>query len=113
MIMLIHFNLGIFTELVCYFRKIAVGPSLVSKHPNGPVDLGGGVEVWFGHFQSLRLGWKPFLNVDATQKAFLKSGQVHAIMADMCRTRIGEELRSAQQYAEFGKKITGIKVTIL
>jgi len=28
------------------------------------MDLGGGMEMWYGVFQSAVLGWKPFLNID-------------------------------------------------
>jgi len=92
-------------------RKISIENTLVSKELGKPVDLGGGVEVWFGHFQSLRLGWKPFLNVDATQRAFMKSGLVHEIMADMYRTDIGKHLPYDWQYTEFSKKIASLKVS--
>jgi hypothetical protein len=33
--------------------------------PRGiPVDLGEGMELWKGFFQSPVMGWKPFLNID-------------------------------------------------
>ncbi|VVC37415.1 Argonaute linker 2 domain,Ribonuclease H-like domain,PAZ domain,Piwi domain,Argonaute, linker 1 [Cinara cedri] len=35
-----------------------------------PVDLGGGIELWKGFFQSHVMGWKSFLNIDLTHKAF-------------------------------------------
>lgn len=86
-----------------------LGSCLLNKPVGRAEDLGGGVEVWFGHFQSLRLGWQPFLNVDATQRAFLKSGKVHMIMAEMFRTRPGEQLYD-RDYMEFSKKIATLKV---
>lgn len=73
------------------------------------VNLGGGLEVWTGHFQSLRLGWRPFLNVDSTQSVIVKTGKVHEIMAEMCKSRIGESL-TERQYYDFGKKIATLKV---
>jgi len=74
--------------------------------PGRSVPLEGGVEVWFGHFQSLRLAWKPFLNVDATQRAFLMSGKVQDIMEEMLRARV------VLNQEEFGKKIALLKVCI-
>jgi hypothetical protein len=65
---------------------------LFSKTDEGCAAIGGGIEIWSGWFQSLCLGSTKFLNVDATQRSFLKSGKVHEIMADMYRTRIGERL---------------------
>ncbi|XP_046448978.1 protein argonaute-2-like isoform X2 [Daphnia pulex] len=90
--------------------KVMLGSCLLSKPVGRSEDLGGGVEVWFGHFQSLRLGWKPFLNVDATQRAFLKSGLVHVIMADMFRARPGDRLDD-RDYGDFHKKIATLKVS--
>ena len=72
--------------------------------PGRSVPLEGGVEVWFGHFQSLRLAWKPFLNVDATQRAFLMSGKVQDIMEEMLKARV------VLNQEEFGKKIALLKV---
>lgn len=86
-----------------------LGSCLLSKPIGRAEELGGGVEVWFGHFQSLRLGWQPFMNVDATQRAFLKSGKVHLIMADMLRSRPGEILND-RDYQDFSKKIATLKV---
>ena len=97
--------------LFIYNRKIPIGNSLISKEIGRRVFLGNGVEAWFGHFQSLRLGWKPFLNVDVTQRAFVKSGLVHEIMADMYQTNIGEALYSPVQYKDFAKKINRLKVS--
>ena len=74
-----------------------------------PHDLGGGVEAWFGHFQSLRLGWKTFLIVDASQRAFVKPGPVHQWMADVFHTRLGEPLRD-RDYKDFSKKIATLRV---
>ena len=88
-----------------------LGSCLLTKPRDGVcVDLGGGVEVWFGHFQSLRLGWQPFLNVDASQRAFVMSGKVHEIMAKMFRSRPGEPLRGQRDYDDFSRKIATLKV---
>jgi hypothetical protein len=90
--------------------QVMLGSCLLSKPVAGRnKELGGGVEVWFGHFQSLRLGWKPFLNVDATQRAFMKSGLVHEIMANMFRARPGDRLND-RNYKDFHKTIATLKV---
>lgn len=38
------------------------------KEANGVIDLGGGKSLWVGTFQSVRLGWKPMLNIDMANK---------------------------------------------
>ena len=99
-----------------------IGSCLLTKPSGRAEDLGGGVEVYFGHFQSLRLGWQPFLNVDATQRAFMMSGKVHLILAEVYAKLLplrgsGPELPPAffdnlrdNDYYEFGKKIANLKV---
>lgn len=89
--------------------KAILGSCLFNKLTGRAEVLDGGVEVWFGHFQSLRLGWQLFLNVDVTQRAFLKSGKVHMIMAEMFKKRPGEAMGS-RDYMDFSKKIANLKV---
>jgi hypothetical protein len=89
--------------------KVMLGSCLLSKPVGRSEEIGGGVEVWFGHFQSLRLGWKPFLNVDVTQRAFLKSGKVHDIMAEMYGIRTGDRLDDRAN-KDFSQKIANLKV---
>ena len=85
--------------------KVQLGACILQQPlPGRSVPLEGGVEVWFGHFQSLRLAWKPFLNVDATQRAFLMSGKVQDIMEEMLKSRV------VLNQEEFGKKIALLKV---
>ena len=92
----------------CYYRKIAIGRSLLVKDIGKQQDLGGGVEAWFGHFQSLLLGRKTFFIVHASQRAFVKPGPVHQLIAIVFHPRVGEPLRD--NYKNFSKKIVTPKV---
>jgi hypothetical protein len=56
---------------------------MISKNSGNFEDLGSGVEIWSGHFQSLHIGCNPYLNVDVGQKAILKSVKVHELMANI------------------------------
>ncbi|XP_025202202.1 protein argonaute-2-like [Melanaphis sacchari] len=53
-------------------RFINVGRSFYPLPRNIPVDLGDGLELWKGFFQSPSMGWKPYLNVDVANKGFPK-----------------------------------------
>lgn len=101
-------------DLTFCYRKIAIGHCLLSKTSlgqNGPVDIGGGVEVWFGHFQSVNIGWKKlFLNVDAAQRAFVKGGPVYKWMYEVLGKRENLPL-SEVDIRKFSKKIATLKVT--
>ena len=44
------------------------------------VDLPGGKSVWFGHFQAVNIGWKPFINVDVANKPAVKQNHLIAFM---------------------------------
>ncbi|KAG5862205.1 Protein argonaute-2, partial [Gonioctena quinquepunctata] len=50
---------------------ISVGRSFFVK-PERIIDLGEGMEMYSGFYQSAIRGWKPFLNVDVAHKAFPK-----------------------------------------
>jgi hypothetical protein len=52
------------TKSHIFVRFVQVGRSFFSPPRGRVVDLGGGLEMWYGFFQSAVLGWKPFLNVD-------------------------------------------------
>ena len=82
-----------------------INDSMFSKPLGKTEDLGGGIVAGFGHFQSLRIGFNPFLNVDTTQCAFLKSGKLHELMAAMYERNPGDRL-SDSEYADFNEKIT-------
>jgi len=46
------------------YRFTNVGRSFFPLPRITPVDLGEGMELWKGFFQSPVMGWKPFLNID-------------------------------------------------
>ena len=48
---------------MCY-RFTNVGRSFFPIPHRTPVDLGEGMELWKGFFQSPVMGWKPYLNID-------------------------------------------------
>lgn len=63
-------------------RCIPAGRSFFVK-PQTIIDLGEGMEMYNGFFQSAIRGWKPFLNVDVAHKAFPKSLPVTEVLMDL------------------------------
>ncbi|RZC31785.1 Piwi, PAZ, and/or DUF1785 domain containing protein [Asbolus verrucosus] len=52
--------------------------------PTGEIiDLGDGMEMYYGFYQSAIRGWKPLLNVDVAHKAFPKAIQVLDLICDL------------------------------
>jgi len=43
------------------------------------VQLGDGLEMWYGIFQSAILGWKPFVNVDGKWVVTLLEMTIHIV----------------------------------
>uniref|UniRef100_A0A8D8WZL0 Protein argonaute-2 n=1 Tax=Cacopsylla melanoneura TaxID=428564 RepID=A0A8D8WZL0_9HEMI len=72
---------------------VRVGRSYFSKpDPRRLVDLGDGLHLWPGFYQSSRIGWRPFLNVDVAHKGFPVQMHVIDIIKDICRGQLPPEL---------------------
>ena len=76
-------------------------------------DLGGGREVWFGYFQTLRptMRWPLALNVDVAAKAFYKAQSVLEFMCEQLRKDIRNPptyLRDSDR-VRFEKEIRGLR----
>lgn len=52
---------------MCY-RFSNIGRTFFPLPHSTPVDLGEGLEMWNGFFQSPVMGWKPYLNIDGKYK---------------------------------------------
>lgn len=58
-------------------RQIVVGSSLFTPPTTDrTVNLGGGMHLYRGMYQSAILGWRPFLNVDVANKAFPSASNI-------------------------------------
>ncbi|PNF14863.1 hypothetical protein B7P43_G05156, partial [Cryptotermes secundus] len=69
------------------FRFTQVGRSFFTPPRDQILDLGDGLELWYGFFQSAILGWKPFVNIDVAHKGFPKAKNVVDIIMEICKTR--------------------------
>lgn len=67
-------------------RCIPAGRSFFVK-PTKTIDLGEGMEMYNGFYQSAIRGWQPFLNVDVAHKAFPKSIPVTEALIDLLDSR--------------------------
>jgi hypothetical protein len=52
------------SEVKYCHRFVQVGRSFFTPPRDQILDLGDGLELWYGFFQSAILGWKPFVNID-------------------------------------------------
>lgn len=66
---------------------ITAGRSFFHKPRNEVLDLGEGMEMYYGFYQSAIRGWKPFLNVDVAHKAFPKGIQVTEALIELFSDR--------------------------
>nr|QVD39219.1 Argonaute 2 [Schistocerca gregaria] len=67
-------------------RFTQVGRSFFTT-PKEVLPLGNGMHMWLGFYQSVILGWKPFLNVDVAHKGFPADKNVSEIMAEVVGSR--------------------------
>ncbi|XP_015373488.1 PREDICTED: protein argonaute 10-like [Diuraphis noxia] len=66
-------------------RFINNGKSFLSIPRYISEDLGDGLELWEEFYQSRVIGWKPYINIDVTNKGFLKHQPlVDYIAVDLC-----------------------------
>jgi eukaryotic translation initiation factor 2C len=94
------------------FRFVQVGRSFFNPPKDRAVELGGGLELWYGFYQSAVLGWKPFVNIDVAHKGFPSARNVVDIILDVCRLR-HEDLQKGlteRQKADFLNYIRGLKI---
>ncbi|XP_065580423.1 protein argonaute-2-like [Artemia franciscana] len=91
---------------------VPVTRSLFSMEQLRLVELGDGAVVWFGHFQSVRMGSHMFLNVDTSQKAFYKSDNVLNVLYEVLNLDQNYDPPSLaqKQVKDFEKYIKGVKV---
>ena len=58
-----------------------------STMPGGCVELPGGKSIWFGHFQAVNIGWKPFINVDVANKPAVQQNDMISFMKSVLSKR--------------------------
>nr|QUP51772.1 Ago2b [Locusta migratoria] len=94
-------------------RFIQVGRSFFTP-PAEPIPLGNGMHMWLGFYQSVILGWKPFLNVDVAHKGFPAPKDVKSIMEEVLGSQYNpfnpdRELNKDQE-ADLSSFLKGLKV---
>ncbi|KAE8746943.1 Argonaute-2 [Frankliniella occidentalis] len=90
-------------------RFVQVGRSFFCP-PVSPMDLGNGMELWYGYFQSFIMGNKPYLNIDVAHKGFPTSQSLLKLLkAFDSRSATPEEAMKYNQH-ELERFIKGLKV---
>ncbi|KAL4119320.1 hypothetical protein QTP88_012145 [Uroleucon formosanum] len=70
-----------------------------------PVDLGDGMELWKGFFQSPVMGWKPYLNIDVAHKGFPK----YQPLLDFIRNEMNYDLNAEMDQRGFNTLLNYVK----
>ncbi|XP_076337070.1 protein argonaute-2-like isoform X2 [Tachypleus tridentatus] len=80
-------------RLVPIGRSFFSQPDVRNIHP-----FGGGLEIWYGYHQSLRIGqWKPNLNIDMTGTTFFKAQNLLDFIGEKLNINI-EKVREFKDY---------------
>ncbi|XP_050538341.1 protein argonaute-2-like isoform X4 [Daktulosphaira vitifoliae] len=93
-------------------RFVNAGRSFFPLPRQIPTDLGEGMEMWKGFFQSPVIGWKPYLNIDVAHKGFPKYQKLtEYIYYDLkCNLNTEMDSRNLKNLASYVK---GLKVDFL
>ncbi|KAF5287954.1 hypothetical protein FQA39_LY15592 [Lamprigera yunnana] len=89
---------------------IPVGRSFFTKPTGRILDLGEGMESYYGFYQSAVLGWKPYLNVDVAHKPFPKSMAVLDLIVEIADHYDLRDLLQYENYEKVDKFIRTLKV---
>ncbi|XP_011135141.1 protein argonaute-2 isoform X2 [Harpegnathos saltator] len=94
-------------------RLINVGRSLFPPGDNRRVKaLGSGLDLHVGGYLSAVIGWKPYLNIDVSHKAFATSQTILALMCELCNL-VNNQINVRAVYDninKISKFLAGLKV---
>ncbi|XP_046490379.1 protein argonaute-2 [Neodiprion pinetum] len=90
-------------------KCVQVGRSFFQPPKGHIVDLGNGMELWVGMFQSAIIGWKPYLNVDVAHKGFPKAINIVEYMREICGSRFSPKDVEYNKI-NIAKQLKGLKV---
>ncbi|KAF2893819.1 hypothetical protein ILUMI_12356 [Ignelater luminosus] len=90
-------------------RCVPVGRSFFTKPRDRIIELSGGMEMYYGFYQSAILGWKPFLNVDVAHKPFPKVLNIIDLVKELCECSMDAEL-TGRDYETVDKFLRNLKV---
>nr|QEI10611.1 argonaute 2 X2 [Myzus persicae] len=93
-------------------RFTNVGRSFFPLPRITPVDLGEGMELWKGFFQSPVMGWKPYLNIDVAHKGFPKHQPLIDFIAKELNCDINVEM-DQRSYNALSNYVKGLKIDFM
>lgn len=91
---------------------VTVGRSFFTRPRGQLIDLGEGLHLWYGFYQSAVLGWKPFINVDVAHKGFPAPNPLVEVVIQICggdKNVVSRPL-SADTVKNLTKYLKGLKV---
>ncbi|XP_025198780.1 protein argonaute-2-like [Melanaphis sacchari] len=93
-------------------RFTNVGRSFFPLPRITPVDLGEGMELWKGFFQSPVMGWKPYLNIDVAHKGFPKHQPLIDYIANEMRCDLNSEMDN-RNFNALSAYVKGLKIDFM
>jgi eukaryotic translation initiation factor 2C len=93
-------------------RFTNVGRSFFPVPRIASVDLGEGMELWKGFFQSPVMGWKPYLNIDVAHKGFPKCQPLINFITNELNCNINSEL-DQRAYSALSSYVKGLKIDFM
>nr|XP_022904421.1 protein argonaute-2-like isoform X1 [Onthophagus taurus]XP_022904423.1 protein argonaute-2-like isoform X2 [Onthophagus taurus] len=91
-------------------RCIPVGRSFFNTPSGSMIKLGDGTELYNGFYQSVTIGWKPFLNLDIVHKAFPLAINVIDFIEDVLKRANRDNYLNKRDEDVIRKHLKGLKV---
>ena len=76
--------------------------------PDGPIDIGMGLDIWKGYYQSARQGWnKVLLNINMTSSVFLRAMPVLEYLHEITKhdVKVNQGALSKKNRMKFTREI--------
>ncbi len=92
-----------------------VGRCYFNEHDRQVIQLGNGKYLWVGTFQSVRLGWKPMLNLDIANKPAYFSTPVIQFVGDVLKRPPNDVVHGLdkRECEKIQKELSGLKIRFM
>ena len=103
--------LNVIMGMTAQLNYETVGRCYFNEHGGQVIQIGNGKYLWVGTFQSVRLGWKPMLNLDIANKPAYFSIPVIQFVSDILKHHPNDVRRLEKRECEkIQKELAGLKI---
>ncbi len=104
--------LNVIMGMTAQLHYETVGRCYFNDRSGQVIQIGNGKSLWVGTFQSVRLGWKPMLNLDIANKPAYFSVPVVQFVSDVLKRHVNDIARGLEKRdcERIQRELSGLKV---